>query len=431
MRKSYLFFITIISLLVLPVTLYAATSSRLEISSIRFGFTGNDTRIVLDINHKTKYRAFLLDRPYRLVLDLPPVRWRTYRSRFVEPNDAIASYRSGTLDDGLTRIIFDLKHPAVIRDLYNLPAHAGMKNRLVIDIDRATTATFAAEKNTVTGTRDLAPPANTTPAADNNGDSYASSQDNSIRAANPGTEQNPAPGVFKRHRKYIIVLDPGHGGRDPGAEANGVEEKYITLDIAKELKQQLEATGRYKVYLTRNRDVYITLQKRVEISRDLHADLFISIHANKYDHKYVRGALIFSFSEKASDKETQLLADSENNAGYSAGVDMSAQSPDVANILIDLAMREKMNESNMFANMLIRSFENHDIRLLMPTPHRSANFVVLRAPDVPSVLIETGFISNPHEAALLASSAFQDRMASAIASGVNAYFRKMTALQSH
>ncbi len=430
MRKSYLFFITIISLLILPVTLYAAASSRLQISAVRFGFTGNDTRIVLDLNHKTQFRAFLLDRPYRLVLDLPSAQWRTYRSRFVEPNDAIAAYRSGTLDDGLTRIIFDLKHPAVIKDLYNLPASAGKKARLVIDIDRSTPSTFSAEKDTVTGTRDLAPSATTT-TTDNNDDSYASSQDKTIRDANPGTEQNPAPAVFHQQRKYIVVIDPGHGGHDPGAEDFGIKEKYITLDIARELKQQLEATGRYKVYLTRNRDVYITLQKRVEISRDLHADLFISIHANKYDHKYVRGALIFSFSEKASDKETQLLADSENNAGYIAGVDMSAQSPDVANILIDLAMREKMNESNMFANMLIRSFGSHDIRLLMPNPHRSANFVVLRAPDVPAVLIETGFISNPHEAKLLASSAFQDRMAAAIASGVNAYFRKMAALQSH
>ncbi len=431
MQKRLLLFITFLSVLLLPATLYAATSSRLHIDDIRFGFSGNSTRIVLDINRKTDFHAFLLDRPDRLVLDLPPAGWRTFKAKFVEDNSAIRSYRSGTLADGLTRVIFDLKRPAVIKDLFNLPASGMEKNRLVIDIDRCSANTFEAEKNNVIGNRNLAPPAGTRARPDNNADTFASSQDSDIRAANPGTEQNPAPQVFQHHRKYIVVVDPGHGGHDPGAQANGVTEKYITLAIAKELKRQLEATGRYKVYLTRDRDVYVTLQKRVEISRDLHADLFISIHANKYDQKWVRGALIFSFSEKASDKETQMLADSENNAGYIAGVDMSNQSHDVANILIDLAMREKMNESNMFANMLIRSFENHDIRLLMPHPHRSANFVVLRAPDVPAVLIETGFISNPREAQLLNTSGFQDRMAAAIASGVNAYFRKMNAFQSH
>ncbi|MBU6474473.1 MAG: N-acetylmuramoyl-L-alanine amidase [Alphaproteobacteria bacterium] len=415
--------------MLLPVTLYAAVSSRLQIDGIRFGFSGNDTRVVLDLNHKTKFRAFLLDRPYRLVLDLPPVRWKTFKARFIENNSALKSYRSGTLANGLTRIIFDLEKPAVIRDLFTLPASDMEKNRLVIDLSPCSEATFSAEKDNVIGKRDLAPPAGAAAAAD--ADSYAADQDKAVRAADPGTEQSPPPAVFGQNKKYVVVLDPGHGGHDPGAEDNGVEEKYLTLAMAKEVKRELEATGRYKVYLTRDRDVYVTLQERVEMSRRVHADLFVSIHANKYDRSDVRGALIFSFSEKASDKETQLLADSENNAGYIAGVDMSAQSPDVANILIDLAMREKMNESNLFANLLIRSFEQRGVRLLMPHPHRSANFVVLRAPDVPAVLIETGFISNPREAQLLDTNAFHRRLAAAIVSGINAYFRKMVALQSH
>jgi len=182
------------------------------------------------------------------------------------------------------------------------------------------------------------------------------------------------------------------------------------------------------VVLTRDRDFYIKLHERVDISRRVKGDLFISLHADKIDRKGTRGDSIYTLSEKGSDAETERLAESENKAGFVAGVDLDQESEDVADILLDLAMREKMNESNMFARMLKGALNGGNIRLL-PNSHRSAGFAVLKAPDVPSVLIEMGFISNPEEAKLLSSSQFQRNLASSITQGVDAYFRKIRALQ--
>jgi N-acetylmuramoyl-L-alanine amidase len=198
--------------------------------------------------------------------------------------------------------------------------------------------------------------------------------------------------------------------------------------VARELRRQLEETGRYKVVMTRDTDVYITLKDRVNISRNIKADLFVSIHADKIDRTNVRGTSSYTLSETASDKETALLAENENNAGFVAGVDLGQESQDVADILLDLAMREKMNESNMFARLLTHALLRKNVQLL-PNSHRSAGFVVLKAPDVPSVLIETGFISNQNEAKLLNSGQFQRNIADAITEGIDAYFRKIQSLQ--
>jgi N-acetylmuramoyl-L-alanine amidase len=231
-------------------------------------------------------------------------------------------------------------------------------------------------------------------------------------------------------KKYTVVIDPGHGGEDPGAVDYGVKEKNITLQVAEELKRQMEEAGRYKVVLTRDRDVYIKLRERVGISRRVEGDLFISIHADKIGRKGVRGASVYTLSEMASDAETARLAEAENNSGFVAGVDLGQESQDVADILLDLAMREKMNESNLFARMLHNAFLQKDVRLL-PKSHRSAGFAVLKAPDVPSALVEIGFLSNPEEAKLLSSGQFQSKIAASLLDGADAYFRKIQALQTH
>ena len=190
----------------------------------------------------------------------------------------------------------------------------------------------------------------------------------------------------------------------------------------------MEETGRYTVVLTRNKDFYVKLRERLNISRKVNADLFISIHADSIDRKGVRGASIYTLSEKASDAETARLAEDENNSGFVAGVDLGQESQEVADILLDLAMREKMNESNMYARMLKHALIKKKVRLL-PNSHRSAGFAVLKAPDVPSVLIEIGFISNPREAKLLKSRKFQRKVGSSILKGTDSYFRKIKALQ--
>ncbi len=424
-RGGYLFFVLSVLLFCSPVFASAAPPAGLQVDEIRYGGGGRTTRIVFDLNQQTDFRAFLIDAPYRIVVDLPKAEWKTFKSRLISNNPVIKSYRSGELDDGLTRVIFDIKKPAVINNIFTIAKNGMDKDRLVIDLEPSSPNTFNAQKSRVFGNRQLhGSAAVKTPS----GSGYAAIENDLVKAVIPGGTSKPSSILHKEQKIYTIVIDPGHGGEDPGAEASGAKEKFITLSVARELRRQFEETGRYKVVLTRDKDVYIKLHDRVAISRDVKGDLFISIHADKIDRKGVRGASIYTLSEKASDTETARLAEEENNAGFVAGVDLSQETQDVADILLDLAMREKMNESNLFARMLSQSLQRKNVQLL-PNSHRSAGFAVLKAPDVPSVLIETGFISNPDEAKLLSSGQFQRNISAAILDGVDGYFRKIQALQ--
>lgn len=419
-----------------------------SIEGIRTGLGAGGTRLTVDLGVKSDFRAFHLANPYRIVLDLPSSKWLSPKSGLMS-GGLVRGYRSGTLEGGQTRIIFDLGRAAVISNASFLPKNSFDKNRIVIDLAPSSANLFNARLPQVYGSRDLkgtiAPP----PAAIS---SYAREQDRIVRSAGLPSEDSDvtdmvrqkqpdlsaekapenrtaAPISRKQARKYVVVIDAGHGGEDPGAAGRGgIIEKRITLTIAKELERQLSETGRYRAILTRSTDKYIKLRERVAIAKRAKADLFISIHADKIDRTGVRGASIYTLSQNASDNETARLADQENNSGVVAGVDLANESQDVADILLDLAMREKMNESKLFARYLETAFRDKSIRLL-PNSHRAAGFAVLKAPDVPAALIETGFLSNPDEAKLLSTSAFQRRIASAMLDGIDAYFRKIQALQ--
>lgn len=420
-------------LAVLSVPARVCVAGPLSVDKVRTGQAGDTTRIVFDLSAKTDYRVFMLDKPVRLVVDFAPARWYAPKSMLSEA-DAIRGYRSGTLDDGLTRVIFDLTAPMTVVKTFTLAKDDFNKDRLVIDLKAASANLFRAKLSEVYGNRDLKGPGAAAAAAS----SYRTMQNDAVRQAQvPNDDETRTAGAVPprprregdKKRQYVIVVDAGHGGKDPGAaSATGLREKNITLAIALELRRQLQETGRYKVVLTRATDVYIPLRGRVDISRKVHGDLFVSIHANKIDRPSVRGASIYTLSEKASDKETARLADEENNAGVVAGVDLADKSQDVADILLDLAMREKMNDSNLLARYMNWAFLDENIRLL-PNSHRSAGFAVLKAPDVPSLLIETGFLSNAKDAQMLNTPAFQHRISAAIVKGIDAYFRKIQSLQ--
>lgn len=417
-----------------------------SIEGIRTGLGAGGTRLTVDLGIKSDFRVFHLANPYRIVLDLPQSKWLSAKSGLMS-GGLVRGYRSGTLEGGQTRIIFDLGRAAVISNASFLPKNSFDKNRIVIELAPSSANLFNARLPQVYGSRDLkgtiAPP----PVS-----SYAREQDRIVRSAGLPSEDSDvtdmvrqkqpdlsaekapenrtaAPVSRKQTRKYVVVIDAGHGGEDPGAAGRGgIIEKRITLTIAKELERQLSETGRYRAILTRSTDKYIKLRERVAIAKRAKADLFISIHADKIDRTGVRGASIYTLSQNASDNETARLADQENNSGVVAGVDLANESQDVADILLDLAMREKMNESKLLAKYLDQAFRDKSIRLL-PNSHRAAGFAVLKAPDVPAALIETGFLSNPEEAKLLSTSAFQRRIASAMLDGIDGYFRKIQALQ--
>jgi N-acetylmuramoyl-L-alanine amidase len=226
-----------------------------------------------------------------------------------------------------------------------------------------------------------------------------------------------------RHKakKSVIFIDPGHGGVDPGTIGiSGVYEKHITLAMARELKRQLERTGRFKVILSRSRDVFMRLRDRVRLARDRKAELFISIHADTVRNRKIKGPAVYTLSEKSSDKEAQELAEKENKADLIAGVDLTFETPEVTNILIDLAQRESMNQSARFAASLIRELKRKT-RVLRNT-HRFAGFAVLKAPDIPSVLVELGFLSNPSDERRLRSKSYRRKLASAMSKAVAAHF---------
>jgi N-acetylmuramoyl-L-alanine amidase len=229
--------------------------------------------------------------------------------------------------------------------------------------------------------------------------------------------------------KPLVVIDAGHGGHDPGAISphGGKREKDITLAIAKRIRDQLLATGRVRVALTRDDDKYLVLTERYSIARRLNADLFISVHADAAGSEAARGATVYTLSEVASDRETAKLAARENKSDVIRGLDLSGADPNISPILIDLRQRETMNLSSDFAKLLLRE---GDGRMNFRTySHRFASFVVLKAPDVPSILLETGYLTNAKDVSRLSSRAGQNQIADSVADAVTVYFARQLALR--
>lgn len=396
--------------------LMAHAAQALSVNAVRFGTHPDKTRMVLELSNSTDFRVFTLPDPYRIVVDMPDFDWNA--GNIVKPKaGAIKAVRSGHLQPGISRMVIDLEQPAAIRSAFLLPAASGKPDRLVVDFAPVSPREFLARKDRIHGTLQTGAPRLNLPSPE---------QQNARTAAieTPGSAIPPRKPV-PYAQKPLIVIDAGHGGQDPGAVGAGnAYEKHVTLAAAQELKKQLEATGLYRVRLTRDNDRFIKLHNRIQIARTANADLFISLHADSIDKPNVRGASIYTLSNKASDAQTAKLAARENRADLIAGVDLSHEDQDVANILIDLAMRDTMNQSKFLANTLTSNMESRGVRLL-ERPHRYAGFAVLKAPDIPSVLVEMGFMSNSQEARALSSAPYRSKIAAALVDGINVYFTKV------
>lgn len=224
-----------------------------------------------------------------------------------------------------------------------------------------------------------------------------------------------------RRKPRVVVLDAGHGGVDPGAiSPHGIKEKTVTLAVVRELARRLTASGRYRVVLTRRRDVLVPLRERVARARHHRAELFLSIHADAVPEAAIRGLSVYTLSEQASDRETALLASRENKDDFVLGLGMAKQPPVISAILLDLARRATNHRSLALARAIVAEL-GHEIKLL-PKPHRSAGFTVLTAPDIPSALVEIGCLSNPDEEKLLPDPAYQRRLARALLRAIDDYF---------
>lgn len=357
------------------------------------------TRFIADLSKKVDVHVFALASPYRVIVDAPDVNFQMPEGVGKEKRGLITAYRYGLFAPGKSRIVIDVGSPFLIDKAFVLEPRDDQPARLVVDLVPTDEKTFQAKL------KESRPP----------------------EQASAASMTLPEPPVRAPDAKPVIVLDPGHGGIDPGtSSADGVTEKDVVLAFAKSLKAKLEATGRYEVYLTREDDTFLPLRERVEFAQKKGAGLFLSIHADYFPQQTEKatGATVYTLSEQASDEEAKELATKENFSDALAGVALPSDSDEVvANILIDLAQRETQNRSSVFARSIVGELAGN----LHTRKLRSAGFRVLKAPDVPSVLLEIGFLSNPDDKKHLVSDAWRDRMGNSLVEAIDGYFAKRIA----
>jgi N-acetylmuramoyl-L-alanine amidase len=358
------------------------------------------TRFIADLSKKVDVHVFALGNPYRVIVDAPDVNFQMPDGIGKEKRGLVTAYRYGLFAPGKSRIVIDVSGPFLIDKAFVLEPRDDQPARLVIDLVPTDEKTFQAKL------KEAKPP----------------------QPASEGAAVIPQAPPRAPDAKPVVVLDPGHGGIDPGTNPNGVPEKEVVLAFAKVLKTKLAATGRYEVYLTREDDTFVPLRERVEFAQKKGAGLFLSIHADYFPNQAEKttGATVYTLSEQASDDEAKELAAKENFSDALAGIELPNDSDEVvANILIDLAQRETQNRSTLFARSIVGELASrsalHTRRL------RSAGFRVLKAPDVPSVLLELGFLSNPDDEKRLTSEAWRDRIADGVVGSIDGYFAKRVA----
>ncbi len=376
------------------------------ILSAQIGGDRQRTRFVAFLSKKVEYRIFSIADPYRIVVDLPEV---DIQGPGAQNRGLVLSSRSGSISPGKSRIVIDLVEPAVVEKSEIFPSENELPARLVIDLVRISHKAFLA----------------------------AAKKPPPVQKAEPS--QSAAAIKNPDDRRPLIVVDPGHGGLDVGAQGRltNTPEKDVTLEFCKALAEKIEATGRYRVLLTRDHDVYVKLDERAQMASGPKADLLVSIHADALDAKRlglkslqeVRGGTVYTLSEEASDEQAKALAQNENKVDVEAGVASEAQAPDVSeeihNILNELETRSKKNKSLAIANFLIEHMK--DKMKWSSRPHRSANLRVLKATGVPAVLIELGYLSNDDDEKLLTSSEWRATKARLLADAIDAFMAERQA----
>lgn len=362
-------------------------------TQVRLGGDDHHTRLVIDLTEKIDVATFTLADPYRVVVDLPQVNFQLPAKAGDKGRGLIKAFRYGLIMQGGSRIVIDAKGPVKVEKSFVLAAADGQPARLVVDL-------AATDRDSFMQHLSLGGHAPRIPAK------------RSLPAVDPG---DPRP---------LIVIDPGHGGIDTGAKApgNGGDEKTMVLNFALALRDHLEKTGKYRLAMTRSDDTFIPLNERVRIARALKASLFVSVHADYLPKAEgeAQGATVYTLSETASDAAAARLAESENKADVIAGLDLTREPNDVADILIDLLQRETKSFSVQLARSLVTEMKT--ATRLHANPVRSAGFIVLRAPDVPSVLVELGYVSSKDDLRSLKSEEWRNKTAAAMTRAIDAYF---------
>ena len=368
----------------------AANAARIEQS-------GDRAKLIFELSAPLDATAFVLADPDRVIVDLPQTDFaldpETGKAAYPPHRKAglIAAFRFGQLAPGKSRIVIELGAPAQVVlaacDKSDSDGHV----RLVVELAKTDRRSFEAAVQTA--------------------------RIQLAALAQPKTAQKPEP----ESAKPVIMIDPGHGGIDHGAMVKGLIEKELVFDFAKAVAAKLDADGRFKVVMTRDGDSFVPLSERVRMARDGNAALFVSIHADTLSSAAdVSGATVYTLSDRASDAEAARVAEKENQSDAAAGLDKTEDASDVSGILFDLTRRETRAYSHFFAHTLVNYWRVAG--RLNKNPRRSAGFLVLKAPDVPSVLLELGYLSNEKDGLALASAQWRDKASSQVADAIEAFF---------
>lgn len=370
-----------------------AEKARVTVTAGHYENTAGSSRLVFDLTGPVDAQAWPMTDPARMIIDLPDVVFG------IEPSDGhvvgstlVRAFRFGQFAPGRARIVIDLKAPARAVRVASETVASGA--RLTIELAPTSKARFIA-------------------------DAQAASADPLTRFS--VVDSQTTGGDSHSTETPVVVIDPGHGGVDQGAVAqSGIEEKTIVLAFARALREKIEADGRLRVVLTRDEDIFLPLEERVALARRANAALFVSIHADTLAEPHVEGATIYTVSRAASDAEAARTAAQENRADQAAGLQTPPNSDDVGDILFDLARRETNAFSRQFAQALASRWK--EAGSLNKNPIRSAGFVVLKAHDMPSVLLELGYLSSAHDLSRLTSPAWRERAAGKAAEAIEAFF---------
>lgn len=390
---------------VAPAPSDGGEAAGLTLSGWSVGGDENRTVVAVDLSETAHLRVFALAEPSRVVVDLPAARFALPSPQEAGGRALVSGWRFGSYVAGRSRLVIDTRRPVrVVRAVVETTGPQG-RPRLVVELAPASRDDVVRAEPIELGR----------PAA----------AERTATVAPKADREAPAPA----RTRPVVVVDAGHGGVDAGtvSPATGTPEKTVVLAMAKALADRLAATGRYQVSLTRTDDVFLSLGERVRLARARHADLFVSVHADaEYDHS-VRGATIYTLAEKASDEEAAALAAKENQSDALAGHAAEEAEAEVADILADLTLRETRRLSHAFARDVLEVWR-HTGRLVKGQPLRQAGLRVLRAHDIPSVLVEIGFLSNKEDEALMTSAEWRERTANALVSAVDRWFAGRSAL---
>lgn len=369
----------------------AAPPKEISARAVRIESLPNGTRLVFDMTEPAPATAHPVANPPRIIVDLPETAFRMDARAGQNVKDKlIKSFRYGLFAPGRSRVVIDLAGPAKVLRTESQPAENGA--RLIVELAPTDAAAFAA-------------------AAGEYARAVAAEPQKPAEAAPQGPTDKP-----------VVVIDPGHGGVDMGATSrSGVLEKNIVFDFARTLQEKIEAEGRLRVVLTRTEDVFLPLNERVRIARANNASLFLSVHADTLAAPHVEGATVYTLSAKASDAEAARIAEKENLADQAAGLESKAEAEEVGDILFELTRRETSAYSRQFSQSLIAFWK--EAGSLNKNPRRAAGFVVLKAFDVPSVLLELGYLSSDKDLSRLTSPEWRDHAAQKTAEAINAFFK--------